>query len=425
MRALLAVVMATSALPARAQESTAVAEASPATSAETPAPTEHPPTATHHVHMPELVTPEPAPASQDLAPTPAELAEEPEEEDPTRPRFTALPGIFYGPETSVGFGATAGAFFDIARPETPGDRLWSRSWVLVAGAYTLNRQAITALYPYLVFREGRVVVDGELDVRRFPNRYFGMGRGVGPGYQIYTKEAISFTTSVLVQAVPRFYVGGIFSTGASRFIDASAPPAGEPNELWLGTGQVSGERFARPLGFGVRSYFDRRDHTRMTRHGYYAEATHLSFARALGSTHTFHALSIDLRGFVPIAHDASFAVQIQSIHTFGDVPFERMAFVGGPRGMRGFRLGRYVDHHHTFARAEVRFPIVWRIRGAVGSELGLVYGPGSTGHAAIPIWDVVAGIRFVIREQDRLLVRGDVAYGTNGFAGVLYLNESF
>jgi hypothetical protein len=374
----------------------------------------------HGVLVGRVTMPVP-PEATAATPAPAEGA--PVVDDPTRTKFTALPGVFYGPETSVGFGASAGAFFDIDRPATPGPRLWSRSWVLVAGAYTLNRQAIVAMFPYLVFREGRIVVDGEIDIRRFPNRHFGFGRGAGPGYQTYTKEAFSVASSVLVQVIPRLYVGASVAIGVSRFVDAGEPPLEQ--QIWLGNGDVSGENGARPIGAGFRAYYDGRDHSRMTRHGHYSELQHRSYLHGFGSTHQFHSLNVDLRGYVPIARDAVFAVQLQSIHKFGDVPYEALAFVGGPSGMRAYRLGRYVDEHHTFVRAELRFPIYWRVRGAVGSEFGFVYGPGSATRPQSPLWDVTAGLRFVIREADRLVARADLAYGVTGFAGVLYLNEAF
>ena len=63
----------------------------------------------------------------------------------------------------------------------------------------------------------------------------------------------------------------------------------------------------------------------------------------------------------------------------------------GPAGMRGYRLGRFVDSHHTFVRAEVRFPIVWRFRGSVGSELGFVYGDSP----CVMCWEQRVGMALV------------------------------
>jgi len=109
----------------------------------------------------------------------------------------------------------------------------------------------------------------------------------------------------------------------------------------------------------------------------------------------------------------------------GDAPFNHLASVGGPLGLRSYPDGRFRDSVQTFAQVELRFPIVWRIRGAFHVGTGAVTGRFSQGRSFDPLWAVGIGLRAVIFEDRRIAVRGDLVLGPEGLRVLAFVHEAF
>jgi len=352
--------------------------------------------------------------------------------DAKRVRFTGFPFAFYLPETSVGFGFGIGVS-TLTRPPREGssDR-WFPSNLTIGGAYTVRRQLRLILTPELYLRRGKLVIDGLTEVRLYPDRFYGLGRDTDVRFQRYTDVSFRTSTSFRYQAVGGVYVGAVLDAAWTQVRDVSdvdsagnAMPS-EPSNGWLGTGAVPGENGSHVLGVGPTLVVDRRDFPLMSRSGFYVRLVGVGFPKGGPLTNRFFRTLIDIRGYIPLAGgNAVFGAQWVFAGVHGVAPFNHLASVGGPLGLRSYPDGRFRDAAQTFTQLELRFPIVWRIRGALSAGTGAVFGPASQGRPFQPLWAVGIGLRAVVLEDRRVAVRGDLVYGPEGVRVLAYVHEAF
>lgn len=347
-------------------------------------------------------------------------------------RFTGFPFVFYIPETSVGFGFGISASILTERPPPHSRMRWFPSNLTLGGAYTLNNQMRILLTPELYLRRGHVVVDGQTEVRIYPDRFYGLGRASDIDYQSYVDVSVKTSTVVRRQVAPGIYVGAVIDAANTHVRDVSSTDiAGEPipttpSTDFLGTGGVQGEVRSRVFGVGPAFVLDRRDYPFMSRSGYMIRLLASGFPGPTFSTNRFARMLIDVRGFLPFLHgEMVLATQWVLTAATKDAPFNHLASVGGPVGLRSFPDGRFRDGIQTFAQTELRFPIVWRIRGAAHVGVGSVFGPFSRGDPFRLLWAVGGGLRVVLVPDRRLAVRGDVVYGPEGLRVMAFVHEAF
>jgi hypothetical protein len=94
----------------------------------------------------------------------------------------------------------------------------------------------------------------------------------------------------------------------------------------------------------------------------------------------------------------------------GDVPFARLARLGGPDSLRGHRIDRYRDRDSALLSAEYRYPIHDIVAGALFVDAGHV-APDPASLTAVDRWRAGAGIGLRIRTKDAFLASLDLAYG--------------
>ncbi len=364
--------------------------------------------------------------------TPEPPADAPPVEDERKVRFTGFPFVFYLPETNFGFGFGVGTSILTARPPENSRMLWFPSNLTLGGAYTLNNQVRFLLTPELYLRRGRIVVDGQTEVRIYPDRFYGLGRGTDTSYQGYTDVSVRTSTVVRFQVRPGIYVGAVIDAANTRIHSiadedvADEPRPGSPSSEWLGTGGVPGDPRSRVVGAGPAFVLDRRDFPLMSRSGYFVRAMASGFPGGGFFTHRFARALVDVRGFIPFLNgQLVLAMQgLLSVVSRG-APFNHMASVGGPVGLRNYPDGRFRDGGQTFGQVELRFPIVWRIRGAAHVGAGTVFGRYSRDEAPRLLWATGVGLRVVLIPERRLSVRGDLVLGPEGLRVLAFVHEAF
>lgn len=346
-----------------------------------------------------------------------------------RVRFVAFPFVFYLPETNVGFGFGVGVSMLTQRPREGSPMRWYPSNITIGGAYTLNNQLRFILTPEIYLRRGRIVIDGQTEMRFYPDRFYGLGRDTDTAFQRYTDVTFRTSTAIRYQLRPGIYLGGVVDAAVTRIErvathdTAGNPRPVEPSNQWLGTGGVPGDHDSRVFGIGPTFVFDNRDFTLMTRQGYFFRALAVGFPVG---PYRFARGLLDARMFFPFAGgDVVLAAQWVMTVVGGHAPFNHLASVGGPTGLRSYTDGRFRDAMQTFAQVELRFPIFWRFRGAVHVGTGHVFGPASRGDPARVLWAAGVGLRLVLIPDRRLLVRGDVVLGPEGIRILAFVNEAF
>jgi outer membrane protein assembly factor BamA len=100
-----------------------------------------------------------------------------------------------------------------------------------------------------------------------------------------------------------------------------------------------------------------------------------------------------------------------------DLPIQVLLPVGGGTTLRGFPQDRYLDKTAALVNAEVRFPIIWRIGGIIGFDMGRVWNEIREIDMKGWVMNGVFGLRFYF---DTFIARADVGISneTTGF----YLN---
>jgi len=95
--------------------------------------------------------------------------------------------------------------------------------------------------------------------------------------------------------------------------------------------------------------------------------------------------------------------------TAGHAPFFNLAQLGGTKRLRGYPDGKYRDKHLLLAQAEWRFPIFWRLKGALFAATGTVFGTPQESLRWRP--EGGAGLRLEIDKKQQIHLRLDYGIG--------------
>lgn len=325
--------------------------------------------------------------------------------------WVALPAFFYTPETGFGGGPAVGYIFPRRGGRHP-------SSLMGTFFYTEKRQTILALAPQLYAAGGFHGV-AELGYQKFPNSFWGIGDDTEAGdEETYTPEFVN------ARLVALFEIFAGLRAGAQVMYRREVMLESETGGV-IDAGEIPGSVGGTTAGAGIVATYDTRDNIFGSYRGWYAEVSHGTYGGFLGSDFDFSGISLDIRNFFLLSGTHVLAARIFARATYGTVPFQEMPALGGPSDMRGYQEGRYRDGSAAFAQVEYRFPLVWRLRGAVF---------GSAGNVArrLPDFDMQSvkyagggGVRFLLNEE-RFSIRLDSAVTGEGGSNFYFtINEAF
>ena len=333
----------------------------------------------------------------------------------TGPHFSALPTAYYTPETRIALEAFAYLSFQT-------DTAARKSNARVFAAVTQNRQ-VTVDLPWQVFTAGeRHRIDGKLDVRKFPEYYYGLGNDTKEAQRgLYTYRGVGMRNSALRQIGGQNYFG-VFTEG--RWLDADSLPVFNAVDTPLrGAG---GYRF---LGLGPSFVHDSRDVILCSTQGRYFELTATVnaawFPEENEGTSLYAMVNADHRRFFCVRPNTVLAYQLVARASWGDVPYRELPALGGPLLHRGYYFGRFRDRHLWCAQAEVRQKLFWRLGGVAFASAGRVY-PNLQGPLLEGIRPAAgAGLRFKLSKEDEANIRFDVALTPDSHGFYVYFAEVF
>lgn len=323
--------------------------------------------------------------------------------------WAVLPFLTYTPETGLGGGVVAGYYRRLA-PEEPSSTFLGTFQATARGHF------IVEWSPDVYLSDTRL--DGRIEGSRFPDVFYGVGPGAAEDEEEdYTSWIVDLNGRGLRELRPGIRLGPEVRV---RYEDvADVDEAGV-----LVAGVVPGVEGGTTVGLGLTGTRDTRDNLFSPRRGSYLELSWLVHDGLLGSDFDFHRVVLDARRFVPVGERGTLGVHGYLEATPGRPPFQLMALLGGGRGLRGYREGRFRDRLHVMGQAEVRFPL-WRRFG------GVLF--GAVGDVARSVGDLDAqeleraggvGLRFRLTDEG-VVLRGDFAVGREG--GQLYftVNHAF
>ena len=167
-------------------------------------------------------------------------------------------------------------------------------------------------------------------------------------------------------------------------------------------------------------------HHRSGGHSFIRGDHHQSFYFIIGSDFNYATASVDARRYFPVTGAHVLALQAYARFSWGDVPFQGMARLGGSNRLRGYFAGRHIDVHMVAAQAEYRLPLYWKIDATVFGGIGDVAGDIGKLDPLDLKYAGGFGLRYVLNAKDRVKLRFDFALtGDSDFGFYISLGEAF
>lgn len=275
---------------------------------------------------------------------------------------------------------------------------------LDALAFTANRWMFISKFQYLFL----------------PDEFYGIGNQTKePPFSNYDINRLAFTSDVLKGISDSWFVGLRLDVNYDEYSNFEGEVL-NPSILGYEGDWVNG------IGPGIA--FDNRDDQLYTTKGWFVMCSATAYGSFIGSDYEFATANLDVRKFYSLKGDESvIGVQVVMCSTFGDVPFYKLASIGGKRMLRGIAHPyRYIDKHSWYAQAELRQHIWWRLGGVLFSGVGKV----SPEFMQRPLSDVHVtgglGLRFRVLPEEGLNFRMDFGASNRGDTGLYFtIREAF
>lgn len=363
---------------------------------------------------PEVAAAEAAAPEAGTQDTPKAAVETPPIQKP-RSGWAALPIGTYTPETSLGLGAFASHFFRLG-----GDSGETRpSSVSVVGLYTLREQLIMELIPEVYWDRERWHLWSRLDYRRYPNQLYAIGsRSPRSSEESYSEDRMRFQG-----LVDRALAGDLRIEGKIEIISMALREK-KPGGL-LDTDTLPGSDGGRSISLTAGILWDSRDHLLAPHRGELHEVAVTTAGEAIGSEYAFSSVVFDFRKYVPITATNTLAVQLYTELKGGNVPFYKLAQLGGEDMLRGLYQGRFRDKALCALQAEYRLPLFWRFSGVMHAALGQVARDASALAFDTPEWSLGAGGRVLLNTDEKLNLRADLGVSREGYGIYIGIGEAF
>ena len=320
----------------------------------------------------------------------------------SRSSLFVIPHASYQQETSWAPGVAYGYYFksrDLSR-------ISSISGSVV---YTLRHQFMFHAEPKLYFgKEHQWYLYSNLNVRKYPDYFYGVGGDRQPVEEAYTSRAVSVLLQPQYAVTRHFYVGPHVEAHFEHVKTTFGSPEAEA-AVYDRYGLAGWMPYVQ-TAVGVAATFDSRDNAFYPYRGVYAKGVAAVAVAGWGSTYSVQQVSADVRHYFPLFKRQVLAVQLLAEGAFGrrGVPFQLLPTLGGRDVMRGFREGMYRGNLLVAAQAEYRFPLFWRFKGSVFCATGEVF--EARAFRASDKWKFAYGAGIRCRVNDaRVHVRFDIA----------------
>lgn len=336
---------------------------------------------------------------------------EAQDADTTRKNtFFPVPVGFYTPETRFGIGAAAVYNFYINKADT----ISPPSQLQGGFAFTQERQFLAYVPFQLFWNERKWFSFGEVGYYRYNYFFYGVGNSPENREERYGVNFPRIRLNLFRQVYKRWYVGARLWVEEWQFTEFEEGAA-------LASGTVAGNEGGRTYDPGVMVLHDGRDNVLYPTKGWFLEAVTQHATGAFG----WSRYRADLRHYLPLHDQLTWANQAFVDITTGSTPFYMMAMLGGTKRMRGYYEGRFRDKTGVLYQTELRARI-WRRWGATA-----FWSAGVVDETAAQ-WSLAhfrnaggLGIRFELDPEKDLNIRFDVATGPGSTQFYLTFGEAF
>ncbi|WP_165851373.1 BamA/TamA family outer membrane protein [Brumimicrobium aurantiacum] len=266
-----------------------------------------------------------------------------------KPRIVAIPILFYGPETRLGFGGAG--FFSFKT--NPNDTILRPSQINVGAAYTLEKQVLTYASYDLWLLENKLVFNGEFGYYRYFYNFYGIGN-TPRNVEQYSVNYPRIRFKGYYELFSSFYAGIHYT-----FDDFDIVKRAEGGQLIQNT--ITGSQGGIISGLGLGIKYDTRNHNFYPTTGYSIRASYERFGNWVGSDFTYDLTTIDVIRYFDLKKDRVIAANVYGRFIYGDAPFYHLSSIGGNSQMRGYYDGYWMDKQKIGWQAEYRTPVYGRL----------------------------------------------------------------
>jgi hypothetical protein len=330
-------------------------------------------------------------------------------------KLIVLPAIIKSPETKLGFG---GAFSFLFR-STKRDTIVRTSNVEGLGLYTLNHQQVNVLSTNIYFPKEKYIFKSTYSMSNFPDKFWGLG----DYSHASDKEKYTYHQFLLYQQLQRrvyksFYAGLLYEFQNVYYFQYIKDGIFDREN-------VQGRNGSIVSGLGIMLAWDRRNNAFSSTKGSFVQFTATSFNKLIGSQFSFSTYSLDIRKYLKTIYHQVIAFQFFANINSGNTPVRNLSALGGSNIMRGYYAGRYRDKDLIAFQTEYRIPVWKRIGMVLFGGFGEV-SPDIKRFSVYGLkYSVGGGLRFALKEQERLNLRIDYGIGYHSSGFYLIASEAF
>lgn len=328
--------------------------------------------------------------------------------------YLLYPTIGYSPETRFEFGAVGLMLYHAKK--NPTNRL---SEANIFAFFTQEGQWGIWQEHSLYTDRDKWFIQGNTRFQFFPLLYFGIGPSTINDPAIVLSTNLISRQRFMHTIKPNLFVGPVVDLNHIFNVKYKSSEA-HPN-------QPAGSEGNTTFGLGLSITHDTRNNALNARSASYAELTYINYH--LSPIFGFQSLQADVRKFFP-GFSKSHVWAIQGFASFnqGNIPFNKLALMGGENLMRGYYLGRFRDKHYTAVQTEYRilpFEFSKRFGMALFASAGNVAPRPSLLLETNIKFTVGGGPRFLVFKNKDIFVRLDAAATPEGMAYYFFLGEAF
>ena len=270
--------------------------------------------------------------------------------------------------------------------------------------YTSTHSSIGTMFARASFGADHHRIVGLAAVGLIRNNYEDY---LGSGQPLKTNDDLrTLAGRYLYRLKGDWFIGGQGAASNYQVLGESAQ-----DDLILETLGVQGFDSA---ALGAVALHDSRDNEDMPASGWYLNLNNLAYREALGGASSSDAYRADLRGFW--RHGGGHVLAFRQYNWLtNDAPSAAQATVV----LRGYKLGEYLAPYMSSFEAEERLSFSPRWGATLFAGVATLYGESTAVSADRDFYPTIgAGIHFVIKPAERMLVNFEYAQGVEGNRGV-------
>ncbi|MEJ8756005.1 BamA/TamA family outer membrane protein [Pontibacter sp. H259] len=334
----------------------------------------------------------------------------------------AIPVLYYTPDTKLGFGAALIGFFKL---QSKTDSSYTRlSTAKLIADYTLNKQMDQWLEWNMFTRDEEYLLRGELRHRVYTDRFYGLGNNSSEDEEEkYEYDLIGTKLAGLKRLGKYTFLGPDLQLTNYYNFKTYWRDFERPSELEALN--VSGHKGGFNSGLGMVFLLDSRDNVSYAAKGMFLEVSGYRFGSILGGDFDYSNYNVNFSKYFQLKPNHILASNtVLNVNT-NEVPFMRMATIGGDRLLRGYARSRFLAKNMAATQVEYRFPVKGRLGLVAFTGVGDVFDKTSDLEFDKLKYTIGTGLRFALNPKEKINVRVDAGYGHEGINFFVVLGESF